>query len=71
MNTRSRKAEKEKTAEYTRGSGAAYMEAAELCREKASFYFLNHKDEAAAAIRELVGHFLRCAGQCHVDEDMP
>jgi len=46
------------------GSEAAFMEAAEKCREEAGLAFLNYKDEAADSLRELVKYFLEQAQLC-------
>lgn len=51
------------------GSHAAFMESAEKCREAASLAFLNHQDEAANALRELVAYFLDQAAACQDVDD--
>lgn len=61
---------KKKTANDARddGSHAAFIEAADKIQEEATDAFLNHKDELAFKLRELVRYFLECAAQCEVDE---
>jgi len=63
------KKEKEKTAEYTAGSHAAFIEAAEICRRAACDYFLNLDDAAAQALRGMVRRFLDEAARCSSIED--
>jgi hypothetical protein len=63
------KREKEKSSEYTRGSWAAFMEAAKAAGDCATAHFLNRQDQAADALREMRSYFLEQAKLCNTDRD--